>query len=370
MINWRMAGLRVLCRPVILAVFLFSGCQTKQARQPIPTAIRWEHGRAIALAIPKPSLSLINKEDFKQQVEFRRSGEGDQTSIAGDYLELDTEFVFKPLIPFTRGLSYSVFFNQEFLANIDIPVSHDTPILIAFYPSVDTVPENLLKLYFVFSKPMEEGHALQHIKLSDAAGDSLPNVFLNLQHELWNEEGTILTIWFDPGRIKRDLQPNKLLGPPLVKGRHYNLMISPGWTDQEAVPLSKRYSRKLFIGSRDSVSPSLLNWRLNLPTAGSLQPLSIDLLEPLDQLLLQDAIRLVDPKGITVKGSRSLDNKDRRFLFHPDRSWIPGKYLLQVDAGLEDLAGNNLNRLFDVDLTKQPEKPAAKPFVERAFEIK
>ena len=39
--------------------------------------------------------------------------------------------------------------------------------------------------------------------------------FLDLQPELWNAEGTVLTLWLDPGRIKRDLIPNKELGIPL-----------------------------------------------------------------------------------------------------------------------------------------------------------
>ena len=35
-----------------------------------------------------------------------------------------------------------------------------------------------------------------------------------------------------------------------------------------------------------------------------------------------------------------------------DRPWNAGSYVIDVDALLEDLAGNNLASLFDVDLTQ------------------
>ena len=83
---------------------------------------------------------------------------------------------------------------------------------MAIYPTQDTVPENLLKIYLQFSKPMREGQALRHIELLKNNRDTLPGVFLDLQPELWNVDRTTLTVWLDPGRIKRDLQPNGPIG--------------------------------------------------------------------------------------------------------------------------------------------------------------
>ena len=78
------------------------------------------------------------------------------------------------------------------------------------------MPENLLKIYLRFSHPMREGQSDKYISLIKNGKDTLPDVFLNLQPELWNEDRTVLTVWLDPGRIKRDLQPNLKLGNPLA----------------------------------------------------------------------------------------------------------------------------------------------------------
>ena len=60
-----------------------------------------------------------------------------------------------------------------------------------------------------FSQPMQEGVSAEHICLVKGEKDTLKNVFLDLQPELWNHDRTMLTLWLDPGRIKRDLQPNR-----------------------------------------------------------------------------------------------------------------------------------------------------------------
>ena len=65
---------------------------------------------------------------------------------------------------------------------------------------------------------MQEGQALENITVIKNGKDTIPSIFLDLQPELWNKERTILTLWLDPGRIKRDLQPNKKLGLPLELG--------------------------------------------------------------------------------------------------------------------------------------------------------
>ena len=46
----------------------------------------------------------------------------------------------------------------------------------------------------------------------------------------------------------------------------------------------------------------------------------------------------------------------------------PGTYILQIESRLEDLAGNNLDRLFDTDLTQKQQ--ASKNIHKRQFEIR
>jgi hypothetical protein len=60
----------------------------------------------------------------------------------------------------------------------------------------------------------------------------------NKQPNLWNKEATALTHWLDPGRIKRDLQPNQRLGNPLVFGEHCTLVVDRRWKNVAAISMA------------------------------------------------------------------------------------------------------------------------------------
>ena len=78
----------------------------------------------------------------------------------------DDEVIFKPIIAFTRGLKYQLYVRNEFVDEIKIQAANTTaPEIVAVYPALDTLPENLLKFYILFSKPMQEGDELKHIHL-------------------------------------------------------------------------------------------------------------------------------------------------------------------------------------------------------------
>ena len=88
-----------------------------------------------------------------------------QHPIFGEYLLSDDAVVFQPLVAFTRGLVYDVRFKDQSLGSIEIPLSGagNAPEVLAVFPTQDTLPENLLKIYIQFSKPMREGQPLQHV---------------------------------------------------------------------------------------------------------------------------------------------------------------------------------------------------------------
>ena len=154
---------------------------------------------------------------------------------------------FKPLIPFTRGLRYRVTVNNKTIGIIEIPPApaSDEAKVIAVYPTLDTIPENLLKIYIEFSKPMREGEALQHLVLIKNGKDTLQSTFLDLDPELWNNDRTVLTLWLDPGRIKRGLQPNLAMGPPLTRGNKYTLIVKQEWKNRKELNCSKILSGSL-----------------------------------------------------------------------------------------------------------------------------
>jgi hypothetical protein len=293
-----------------------------------------------------------------------------RSAIFGESVVRDKDVLFRPLIPFTRGLAYEVRFKDKLLARFQIPepLSSEAPRVVSIYPSSDTLPENLLKFYFVFSKPMREGQSLKHVVLLKNRRDTLPQTFLDLQPELWDVEGKWLTLWLDPGRIKRDLQPNQQLGTPLEKGVWYRLAINDLWQDKEGGRLAGSWSKDFFVSARDSQSPAPERWMLVPPGRGTRDPLRIKFNESLDYVLATEGIFITDKQGHVVPGEISLGKKESELKFTPHNLWIKGVYQLQAEVRLEDLAGNNLERLFDREISKEGIKVSGKNYI-RTFSV-
>jgi len=260
-----------------------------------------------------------------------------------------------------------LYVRNEFVDEIEIQAANTTaPEIVTVYPLSDTLPENLLKFYILFSKPMQEGDELKHIHLIKDGRDTLSFVFLDL--ELWNNERTMLTLWLDPGRIKRELQPNKLLGPPLIKGSYYQLLIAKDWQDAEGILLKENRVKNFFTSARDSMSPDEKKWTINIPKAGTKEQLEIKFNEPLDHVLAERTISVADANRNEIKGKLKVNDHGDIVYFSPDSEWKKGDHSLQIESRLEDLAGNNLDRLFDVDLDQKRE--SLKKIHERQFEIR
>ena len=95
------------------------------------------------------------------------------------------------------------------------------------YPSGDTVPENLLRMYIEFSGPMGRPSGIPHMKLLGADGREIEGAFLPLDYEFWDPGHTRFTAFLDPGRVKSGILPNKQMGRALDTGRTVTLVISP-----------------------------------------------------------------------------------------------------------------------------------------------
>ncbi len=121
--------------------------------------------------------------------------------------------------------------------------------------------------------------------------------------------------------------------------------------------------------ARDMTSPDLKPWALKTPRRGTTQPLEIHLKEALDYVLLQNTIRIIDARGKTINGVIQVTNKEHRVDFIPTSPWLAGPYKVLVESRLEDLAGNNLNRLFDRDLTDTRTKPSQQTVFELNYRI-
>jgi hypothetical protein len=54
-----------------------------------------------------------------------------------------------------------------------------------------------------------------------------------------------------------------------------------------------------------------------------------------------------------VAGTVSIALAETRWRFTPQQPWRAGSYRIIVDTGLEDVAGNSIEQLFDIDTFKQ-----------------
>ena len=341
---------------------LFYACSEKKSS---PISIFWEDDKAVGILIPAKYLNNNPSDSLHVLI----SDQATNTFMLGEYIKVPEGILFKPLLPLTHGLTYKVLLSEKLLGEIQIPSPDpgDAPSIVALYPTNDTVPVNLLKIYIQFSRPMREGVSAEQLILIKNGTDTVPAPFLDLQPELWNKERTLLTLWLDPGRIKRDLQPNKNLGAPLEEGGNYELVIKKDWQDTRGVILSEEYRKKFLVGKRDIHSPDLNRWGVELPKAGTSDPLIIQLHEPLDFVLLGETVFIRDEKGNVVPANIKSLNKEKTLSLTPFSPWKAGSYYIDCEFRLEDLAGNNLDRLFDRDLSKDESKQER--YFKRKFEI-
>lgn len=348
--NRRLLTIRlyIMYNLIFFVVLTFLSCSSEKK---IEVEILWENNKPIALQITGPQLP--------QDLEVRLIQNGERLSILGEKVKSKNQTIFKPIIPFTRGLSYEVVSQSKVLREVSIPFENEMeriPKLLSVYPSLDTLPENLLKIYLKFSLSMKEGISLDNIALVDANQDTLPSVFLNLQPELWNEDQTLLTIWLDPGRIKRDLIPNLEMGAPLERSQSYKLLVSPNWEAKNENALDQAYSKQFWVTHRDSISPIPGTWLIDTPTSNTLESLTIEFNEPLDYSLLKEVFSIKSENDSLIEGEYEIGPQEKSIRFVPNISWKPGEYRIQIESRLEDLAGNNLNRPFERDL-ENSERP-------------
>lgn len=348
-----------------LVFLLLAACNNGDKQAANAVEVIYTNGKATAIKFPADSL-----QDVKTHPLRVITPEGSDAGILGTFNAKDGSMYFEPAMPLRPGQTYSVLQGNVFICKVRVTAQTSSvqPKLLHIYPETDTLPENALKIYLHFATPMRTGSSLEHILLLDKNRDTLHRVFLNLQPELWDTTGTILTLWIDPGRIKRDLVLNRELGNPLKKSQSYQLVINADWKDSEGNPLPQNYTKNFVAAARDDENPDINQWQLHLPKAGTNAPLTIQLKETFDHYLLNESVTVLGADNKPVSGSFTNAGKDKALQFTPTQPWAAQNYKLQVAARLEDLAGNNLNRVFDRDITKEVKKDNA--YYTRVFVVK
>lgn len=287
------------------------------------------------------------------------AGSGEVPPLLGNYAVESGALVFHPTFPIASGVHYRAVFRTP-AGGAPIEKTFDGPPrptnrvarVDHVYPSGDVWPSNQLRLYIYFSAPMSRGDAARHIHMLDADGKELNGsqaVFLPGE-ELWDPDFRRLTMTFDPGRIKRGLTSNEAIGPPLVEGKSYTLVIDPDWPDARGVPMIEAFHKTIRGGPSRRIPPDPKQWNVTAPRAGTTDALVVDFPAPMNYPLLQRMLKVAGTASNAIAGTVNVTREETEWRFTAQQPWRAGRYQLVVDTGLEDLAGNHIGEPFDVDV--------------------
>jgi hypothetical protein len=288
-----------------------------------------------------------------------RHEEDEGPSIAGRHQIIEDVLRFVPHFPFQPGMRFRAVFDPRSLQSagcseslvLEFSRPEDTLVgptcVTQVFPSVDDLPENLLRFYVCFSNPMQRGAAETHIAILDPDGQPAEHVLYRPPVELWDNSMRCLTVLLDPGRLKRGVGPNRLLGPPLKAGRDYTLIIRAGMVDAFGRPVDQDRCKRFHVTRplRAAVSPA--DWDVRVPHANSREALEFAFPAPLDWAQLWHAIAVGSEEGERTEGRVVIGKSERRWRFYPESPWSSQRYQVRIAPDLEDVCGNNLTGAFD-----------------------
>lgn len=288
-------------------------------------------------------------------------------TILGDFTQSSTEIRFTPILSFQKNTPYTVVFaNEVHPFTIDLDPSYTQIQVDALYPNSDILPANFLKWYIRFSKPVNPSKIYDHISLiRNSDSTKVDRALLPLETPLLSNDGTLLTLWIEPGRQKRDLGPNKRLGEVLIPNESYTLIIDKNIKDSQGIPMKGDYTHSFTVQTSDRIQPSISTWKIHTPQSNTKEAILIKYTDILDYGSLQNTIQIIDVSGNLIEGEFVIQANQKSIIFKPAKNWLKGSYLLICKPIIEDIAGNNLERLFDQDITVK--SPTA--IVELSFHI-
>lgn len=308
-------------------------------------------------------------------------------SVQGSYRVSGKRLIFEPIFPLQPAINYHATFNPseaeriigkktilnfekiETTFRLDKPKVKPSTVVTEVYPTADILPENLLKFYIHFSSSMSQGNIYRHIHLQNSNAEKIELPFLELGEELWNPDGTRLTLLFDPGRIKQGLLPREQDGPVLNKDNSYTLKIESDWPDASGTPLREGFSKSFSVTSKDVKIPSPDHWKITAPDSQSKGSLTLTFPEPLDHALIRRLIWIESAAKETVEGTITIQDSEKQWKFTPEQPWEVGNYRVVIGTNVEDLAGNTVTRPFEVDRVQGPADDLIPDSIILAFKI-
>lgn len=283
----------------------------------------------------------------------------DAPPMAGRYT-VENSLRFLPSFPLDPGREYDVRFDPSNVARagvsarattatVSVPDTGRSPStrVSAVYPGSDVIPENLLRMYVVFSKPMGQQGGRDHIVFFDDSGREVPDVVVPLDTDLWNADRTRYTVILDPGRVKREILPNRQMGRALHDGAGLTVVVKRDWPDARGLPMIDEYRRRFDIGPAEGEALNTMQWRVAPPAIGTRDPVTVTFPKPLDFGLLQRSLS-VHRGDSNIAGRGRVGPAEMWWQFVPESEWQRGPYMLKVEPVLEDVAGNRIGRAFEV----------------------
>ena len=326
----------------LLAALMFSGLLEASAQQPPEI-----------LDLSTSYITLSNGSNHAADLTILKGELTDQylshesTAVMGTVERGADAITFRPLVPFNQDRPYTAICEGQLLHfTVARSQEYEAIQVIDIYPADREVPANILKWYVRFSRPVNPVKIYDHIHFLDEEGAAIDRSILNLKAPLLSDDGTLLTIWIEPGRQKRLLGPNHHLGSVFDPYKSYILHIDGDIKDMEGIDMGREVRHTFITTDTDRVKPSIEDWRASDIVAHTSEPLEIVLPEPIDYGSLIDAFGVYN-QGRRVAGTLDYDSEAAMISFRPDSKWNAGSYTIRIEHQLEDLAGNNLRHLFD-----------------------
>ena len=169
-------------------------------------SIRFDSSRNVFLLENWTDITKVSPERFGDVFSVSVDAP-DVPAMLGQYRVEGGALVFTPQFGIQPGVRYRGVARipgmSPITSVVDIPkpVVKPTTVVDRVYPTTNLLPENQLKFYIHFSRPMARGFAYEHMYLLDEAGAKVPVPFLELTEELWDPDGRRFTVFFDPRRI-------------------------------------------------------------------------------------------------------------------------------------------------------------------------
>ena len=349
--------------PAWMIVLFISGCTDAPPRTETVSAgesLKTTSAPVINKTEPAtPVISIRLSEDSISQIDDDclvlgiRTPDSDKLSpVHGNYERVAGILTFTPTFPLLPNQEYEAVNLQTGESNAyQWSVTAGPPPTVTIAPSLGTLPANHLKFYLAFSEPMQQDSPWKHCRLRDiTTGEFVPRPFRHT--ELWNRSSDRLTLWFHPGRQKTGVNLNVEIGRILESDHQYELILDGDWKSLAGTPIGDDLTIQFRAGPPDHDQPNPNSWALAEPSAGTVSPLAIDFGESLDYALLMNRALEVIDNGKPVESRQEVSTDGKSINIIPTKAWAAKSYTIKINPKLEDLAGNSVERPFEVDLRR------------------